>query len=187
MGSPAPDEALRIMKQAMRQSGRQEFVTSCLFRLWPHSRDLLLEVSRRLGDEIRRPGDRLSLLGRSIRTGYDHFSSRHRSKRERYRLDDWDGSVFFEFFYGLYWQASEVSCCRVVSADGAIWTVQGPPYIAWRRRHGGEILINWHDGGDLNRTALRLAWQTMLAYRKQRLWIERRLLEALGRVAHGGV
>ena len=76
---------------------------------------------------------------------------------------------------------------RARFAEGSVWTVQGPPYIAWRRRHGGEILINWHDGGDLNRTALRLAWQTMLAYRKQRLWIERRLLEALGRVAHGGV
>lgn len=183
--APPADEAVELMKLAVRQSGRQEFVTSCLFRLWPDSKGLLREVSRRLGAEIRFPEDRLSLLGRSIRTGYEHFKNVHRRKQGRYRLEEWDFNVFFGFFYGLYWQASEVGCCRVVCEDGGVWTVLGAPYLTWRERHPGPVKIYW-DGStnqSLNRIAWRLAWQTMLAYRRRRHWIERRLLRYLGSLA----
>ena len=178
------DAALALLRQAVKGSGRQEFVRSCLVRLWPGAELVLREVSLRLGGEIRLPGDSRTLLSRSIRTGVAYFNRLHkpRSRHGYYRLDDWEQSVYLGFFTGLFMQAGEVGYCRVLSSDGGIWTVLGPPYMVWRERHPGPVQVEWGPGDSQARTAWRLAWQVMLAGRR-RHWIERRLLEALGDVA----
>lgn len=182
------DAALNVMKQAVRQSGRREFVNACLFRLWPASQALLWEVSRRLGDEIKAPGDKYTLLARSIRAGYAHHYAKHKplSRHGYYRLDDWERSVYLGFFTGLFVQAAEVCYCRVVSAGGGAWTVLGPPYMDWRRENPGPVIVQWESrhAASLHRTAWRLAWQSLLATGRRRHWIERRLLEVLGELAH---
>jgi len=181
----AADAALTVMRQAVQASGRQDFVKSCLFRLWPHSQKLLREVSRRLGGEIRLPGDRYTLLERSIRAGVAAVNSVHkpRSRHGYYRLEDWERTVYFGFFTGLFQRAAEVGYCRVRSAGG-VWTVLGPPYLSWREEQPGEVVMEWSGVGDPYRTALRLAWQAVLAS-GQRRQVERRLLDMLGAVAYG--
>lgn len=180
-----PDE---VMRRALKQTGRAgEFVRSCLFRLWPDSKGLLREVARRVGEEIRLPEDRHPLLVRSIRAGYEQYKRFHRQRRRwgLYLLTEWDQNVFLGFFYGLFWQAAAVGYCRIWAQDGSAWTVMGPPYLEWRQRHPGPVMVEWHDDGDQGRTACRLAWQAMLAQRKNRLWIERRLLEVLSNHGKG--
>lgn len=181
------DAALTVMRQAVRESGRQEFVTT-LFRLWPSAQGLLQEVGRRLGGEIRCPGDKKrTLLAQSIRAGYANFNAIHkpRSRHGCYALRDWEETVYLGFFIGLYRQAAEVGYCRVEAPDGSVWTVQGLPYLTWRERHPGPVAVLW-DGPNnlaLNRLAWRLAWQTLLACRRRRQWIERRMLAYLGSLA----
>ncbi len=92
MRGAAGDQALAVMQAAVKQSGRQSFFRTSLFRLWPDAQPLLVEVSRRLGDEIRLPEDRQPLLVRSLRAGVAHFNSLHkpRSRHGFYRLADWE-------------------------------------------------------------------------------------------------
>jgi len=62
----------QVMQSALLQSRRSSFVKHYLLMLWPDSEKLLLELARRLGDEISLPREPVSLLADSLAAGAEN-------------------------------------------------------------------------------------------------------------------
>ncbi|MBW1952085.1 MAG: hypothetical protein JRI66_03250 [Deltaproteobacteria bacterium] len=131
----------RVLESAMAKSRRGNFVKRYLYLLFPDSQGLLLELARRIGDEVKLPGEKLSLLAVCLREGAGNFY--RRKANGRYNSSTWDQNVFLYFFQGVFWRASEIFDCRVLTLDGSCWEVTSLPYLDWRLQHPGEIEVCW--------------------------------------------
>ncbi len=169
------------MKAAVQQSGRRNFVWRCLFMLWPSAKQLLVELSRQLGDDICLPGDNRSLLCRSIIEGANAFYERHKKEKREYIAAEWDLKVYIMFFGTVFLRAAEVGDCRVTAVDGSCWTVDGLPYLDWRREHPGPVEIDWFLENDNYLEAEQLARLSLSACDGRRIWVNNVLLSTLAR------
>jgi hypothetical protein len=125
---------------ALIRSQRGSFVRQYLYLLWPGSAGLLLELARRLGNEIGLPGEPVSLLADSLAAGANNF---YRLKG-RYHPATWDQNVFLHFFQGAFGRAGAVYGCRVRTVSGdESWEVSHRPFLDWRREHPGAIEVDW--------------------------------------------
>lgn len=123
----------------MVRSRRSSFVKQYLYMLWPASEGLLLELARRLGDEVSLPGAPVSLLAGSLAEGAENFYRR----KGRYSAATWDQNVFLHFFQGVFCRAAAVFGCRVRTPDGGCWEVEHRPYLDWRLENSGGIEVSW--------------------------------------------
>jgi hypothetical protein len=121
------------MQSALLQSRRSSFVKHYLLMLWPDADRLLLELARRLGDEIRLPGRPVSLLADSLAAGAENFYRR----KGRYDSSTWVGNVFLHFCQGVFCRAAAAFSCRVRTAAGAYWEVAEQPFLDWRLENPG--------------------------------------------------
>jgi hypothetical protein len=109
--------------------------------LWPGSEGLLLELARRVGDEISLPGEPVSLLAGSLAEGTNNFYRR----KGRYNPATWDQNVFLHYFQGVFSRAAAVFGCRVRASNGGAWEVAERPYLDWRLENPGNIEVSWED------------------------------------------
>ena len=168
------------------RSRRSSFVKQYLLMLWPGSEGLLLELARRLGNEISLPGEPVSLLAGSLAEGANNFYRR----KGRYNAATWDQNVFQHFFHGAFCRAAAAYACRVRTEAGACWEVRERPFLDWRLENPGGIEVGWEpetatkglDGDE----ARRLCHLVMHDSNYPCTWAGRRLLDLLGgNVDHG--
>jgi hypothetical protein len=161
-------------------------VKQYIHMLWPGSKVLLLELARRLGDEICLPGEPVSLLAGSLAEGANNF---YRLKGP-YNAATWDQNVFLYFYQGVFCRAAAVFGCRVRTGAGECWEVTQRPYLDWRLENPGGIEVSWEpeatakglDGDG----AGQLCRLVMDASNYPCTWAGQRLLDLLGgNVDHG--
>jgi hypothetical protein len=128
-----------VLQSALARSRRGNFVRQYVYLLWPGSKILLLELARRLGDEISLPGEPVSLLAGSLAAGAENFYRR----KGYYDSATWDGHVFVHFYQGVFCRAAAVFGCRVRTAAGGCWEVAQQPFLDWRLENPGEIEVGW--------------------------------------------
>jgi len=142
---------------------------------------MLLELSRRLGDEIRVPGARVSLLADCLAAGVENFYRR----KGRYHPATWDSNVFLHFFQGVFIRAAAVFACRVQAADGGSWEVESLPYLDWRLEHPGAIEMLWGPPSEAGGQAGRLGRLILGARHYPCAWLVEQLWRRLGDRGHG--
>ena len=166
----------QVLESALNRSRRSSFVKQYLYILWPESRGLLLELSRRLGDEVRLPGARVSLLADCLAEGAENF---YRCKG-RYHSTTWDSNVFLHFFQGVFFQAAAVFDCQVRTAPGGCWEAAHMPYLDWRLENPGAIEVSWPPAADSDGQAGRLCRLILSGRPYPCAWIVEQLLGLLG-------
>ena len=129
----------QVLESALVRSRRSSFVKQYLYLLWPASEVLLLELARRLGDEISLPGAPVPLLTGSLAEGAENFYRR----KGRYSAATWDQNVFLHFFQGMFCRAAAVFGCQVRTSGGECWEVEQRPYLDWRLEYPGGIEVSW--------------------------------------------
>jgi len=129
----------RVLESAMLRSRRSSFVKQYLYMLWPGSEGLLLELARRVGEEISLPGEPVSLLACSLAEGANNFYRR----KGRYNSATWDQNVFLHYFQGVFCRAAAVFGCRVRASNGGCWELTEQPYLDWRLENPGNIEVSW--------------------------------------------
>lgn len=130
----------QALGSALTSSRRSSFVKHYLLVLWPNSTMILMELARRLGDEIGLPGESTSLLANCLAEGAANF---YRLKKERYNSSTWDLNLFLQFYHAVFSRATAIFNCRVCTHDGACWDVTKQPYLDWRLENPGPIEVSW--------------------------------------------
>lgn len=165
----------RVLGSALAQSRRSSFVKQYLYLLWPDANGLLLELARRLGDEIITPGEQVSLFAVCLRKGAENF---HRRKG-RYNPTTWNQNVFLLFFQGVFSYATKAYDCRVRTASGASWEITQLPYLDWRSRNPGTIEVCWLPESASKDRAGELCRMVLSGCNYRHTWTVRQLLGAL--------
>lgn len=124
------------MQSALRSVRRRSFIRSYLLLLWPDSERLLLEMARRLGDEVHEPGSTTPLLAACLTAGINKFDQ-HR-KREGYDPATWVSNVYLLFWQGAMEMVALSMGIRCHSADG-VWKPARQPFLDWRSEHAGDV------------------------------------------------
>ena len=165
-----------VLQSAMTRSRRSSFVKQYLLMLWPGAEGLLLELARRLGDEISLPGETVSLLAGSLAEGAHNF---YRCKG-RYSASTWDQNIFLHFFQGVFCRAAAVFGCRVQTGSGGCWEVTHRPYLDWRQENPGGIEVSWEPAAAPVAGPEQLCRLVLAECNYPRTWVAGQLMELLG-------
>lgn len=125
-----------VLQNSLRSVRRRSFFRSYLLLLWPDSERLLLEMARRLGDEVHAPDSATPLLVASLTAGINNFD-RHR-KRESYNPTTWVSNVYLHFWQGAMEMAGLSMGIRCHSNDD-VWNPAHQPFLDWRSKHTGDV------------------------------------------------
>jgi hypothetical protein len=163
----------------MEQSRRGNFVKQYLWMLWPGSKVLLLELARRLGDEITLPGESVSLLADSLAAGANNF---YRCKG-RYNPATWCHNLFQHYYQGVFSRAALVYGCRAQTANGGYWEVEQVPYLDWRLENPGALEVSW-DPEALSAGGPARLCRLLVDAGHYRTWAVEQLLQGFGEEEH---
>lgn len=166
----------QTLESALTRSRRSSFVKHYLLVLWPYSERILLEMARRLGDEIALPGDPCSLLANCMTEGAENFYR----KKGRYNSSTWDKDIFLHFYQAAFARAAAIFDCEVRPQNGNCWDVTRQPYLDWRLENPGPIEVTWKPPASPAADAGHLFDLVFSACQYPRNWMVEQLLLEVG-------
>ena len=169
-----PHEILsrQVLQSALRPVRRRSFLKDYLLVLWPDSERLLLEMARRLGNEVPAPGGTTPLLTASLGEGIKKFD--HHRRQDGYHPRTWADNIYLHFWQGALTTAAAVMGYRGHAAGG-VWDPERLPFLDWRTEHPGEIEWEYHPVARPATEAERL-YLLLLGCAAPRPWVVRELL-----------